>query len=637
MKPGEMKTPFDSLASCLAQSLKDNSRFEEKAGLAKTAAGGSLSELAGRLLAGSDPRARWLLILDQMEELFTAGNAPETAEFLRELLSAAKPPGRKTASRFQVVATLRADFEHYSLAYPPLAEAINAPGGRFTVLAPTRPAMERMVSGPIEELELPSHWMLDRELPPALAADAAGRSGGLALMAFALRALYDHEVCRSRLRMDAGTYRSPEFGGLGGCIAKHADEVLKNKLDAASRGAMGRVFAALVRVRQEDAPTRRRAPRSTWEGDAGALRFVDAFVDARLLVADVSSGQGPVVEVAHEALFQEWPMLAEWIEARREDFHLMERVRAEAAAWDREAREARVASPWRRPWPGDSIDAYRGKLDRAGLLEEILRDDRVSRLLTPEADWILAEIADSATVPLRRWELGRRLAEIGDPRRGVGVVEGLPEIVWRDIPGGAVKLVKHGSFPVKPFQMAAYPVTFAQFRAFLQATDRPSESAWEEGIANHPVTSVSWDDAMGFCGWLSEQTGKPVRLPDEWEWQWAAQSAKEDFAYPWGSWMEGFANTHESGVGHTTAVGVFLDGDSLQGVSDLAGNVWEWCRNQYDDPRQTAEGGTRSRVVRGGAWLDAQGFARADYRLDLNPGRRNDLMGFRVVCSSPIR
>ena len=129
MKPFEMKTPFDSLASCLAQSLKDNSRFEEKAGLAKTAAGGSLSELAGRLLAGSDPRARWLLILDQMEELFTSGNAPETAEFLRELLSAAKPTGRKTASRFQVVATLRADFEHYSLAYPPLAEAINAPGG----------------------------------------------------------------------------------------------------------------------------------------------------------------------------------------------------------------------------------------------------------------------------------------------------------------------------------------------------------------------------------------------------------------------------------------------------------------------------------------------------------------------------
>ena len=496
--------------------------------------------------------------------------------------------------------------------------------------------MERMVSGPIEELELADPWMLDRELPPALASDAAGRAGGLALMAFALRALYDHHGCRSRLRMDAATYRSPEFGGLGGCIAKHADEVLKNKLDAASRGAMGRVFAALVRVRQEDAPTRRRALRSTWEGDADALRFVDAFVDARLLVADVSSGQGPVVEVAHEALFQEWPMLAEWIEARREDFHLMERVRAEAAAWHREGKEAHAVSPWKRPWP-DSIDEYRGKLDRAGLLNEVLKDPRVARLMTPEADWILAEIGDSATVPLRRWELGRRLAEIGDPRHGVGLVEGVPEIVWRDIPGGAVEVEKHGSFPVEPFQMAAYPVTFAQFRAFLQATDRPSESAWQKGMANHPVTSVNWDDAMAFCGWLSEQTGQPVRLPDEWEWQWAAQSAKEDFAYPWGAWKEGFANTYELGVGHTTAVGVFPDGDSLQGVSDLAGNVWEWCRNQYDDPRQTAEGGTKSRVVRGGAWLNLQDGARADCRNYFIPGVRYYYIGFRVVCSSPIR
>jgi formylglycine-generating enzyme required for sulfatase activity len=90
-------------------------------------------------------------------------------------------------------------------------------------------------------------------------------------------------------------------------------------------------------------------------------------------------------------------------------------------------------------------------------------------------------------------------------------------------------------------------------------------------------------------------------------------------------------------VGHTTAVGVFPDGDSLQGVSDLAGNAWEWCRNQYDDPRQTAEGGTRFRVVRGGAWDGNQGVARADYRGGNYPDGRDVDLGFRVVCSSPIR
>jgi hypothetical protein len=149
--------------------------------------------------------------------------------------------------------------------------------------------MERMVSGPIEELDLAKPWLMDRELPAAMASDAAGQSGGLALMAFALRALYDHKTCQQRLRLDAETYRSAAFGGLAGCIARHAEKELA-KLDAPAQAAMPRVFAALVRVQDQDAPTRQRAPLSLWGQDPDARRFVDPFIEARLLLADDSPG-----------------------------------------------------------------------------------------------------------------------------------------------------------------------------------------------------------------------------------------------------------------------------------------------------------------------------------------------------------
>ena len=109
----------------------------------------------------------------------------------------------------------------------------------------------------------------------------------------------------------------------------------------------------------------------------------------------------------------------------------------------------------------------------------------------------------------------------------------------------------------------------------------------------------------------------------------AAQSARSDHEYAWGTtWRNDAANTSEW-INHTTAVGMYPQGNSLQGVSDLAGNVWEWCSNKY-----SAKGG--SRVLRGGSWSSFRDFARADYRLRNGPEGRNFNLGFRVVCSSPI-
>jgi formylglycine-generating enzyme required for sulfatase activity len=199
----------------------------------------------------------------------------------------------------------------------------------------------------------------------------------------------------------------------------------------------------------------------------------------------------------------------------------------------------------------------------------------------------------------------------------VGVIAGVPDILWRPVPGGTVEIERYGerysTFQVQPFRMAAFPVTFAQFRAFLDAKDgyankrwwedlkhEDRDPAWESKLWNHPVTNVSWFDATAFCRWLSAQLDLGVRLPDDQEWQQAAQSAK-GYAYPWGpEWLDGRANTDESDLKHLTAVGMFPHGDSLQKVSDLSGNVFDWCRNEDEELDRAKPGGEQSRVLRGG-------------------------------------
>jgi hypothetical protein len=520
-------------------------------------------------------------------------------------------------------------------------------GGVVPLGPPDRRSLEQMVSGPLTEVDpIPkprTPWVLDPELPATIAADAGKHSGGLALMAFALRELY--EKCEPTHRMNVAAYSSKEFGGLGGAIRRKATETLRS-LGKDGENALEKVFARLVRVdRPEDAPTRLRERLSVWDGDDAALHVIQKFQEARLLVSDRGAGDVPVIEVAHEALLREWPELANWIEERREALHLRERLKAEAHAWSEgDPRRHRL-----RPLRADLIDEYRKKLDAAQVLAPLLKDPPAARLLTPEVDWILEELSWDETANLRRWEIGRRLAELGDPRPGVGVTDGLPDILWRPIPGGTVEIEGHGSIDVGPFQMAAFPVTFAQFRAFLDAEDGyrgkrwwkglkkdDPDPAWQSSLANHPVTDVSWFDATAFCRWLRARLKREVRLPDEQEWQQAAQSGKS-YPYPWGpEWRDGRANTLESDISHTTAVGMFRAGDSLQGVSDLAGNVWEWCRNEHKDPRKTEVGETQSRVLRGGSWICSQGDARAVFRGRSGPGVRLNHIGFRVVVCSPI-
>ena len=141
---------------------------------------------------------------------------------------------------------------------------------------------------------------------------------------------------------------------------------------------------------------------------------------------------------------------------------------------------------------------------------------------------------------------------------------------------------------------------------------------------------------MAFCDWLSDRLGYAITLPTEAQWEKAARGT-DGWTFPWGSeWREGVANTSEAGIDRTSAVGIFPQGCSPYGVMDLAGNVWEWCLNEYEHPERTQRTGREPRVLRGGSWSSPRGFARAASRYHLDPCYRSGDVGFRVVCSSPI-
>jgi formylglycine-generating enzyme required for sulfatase activity len=274
--------------------------------------------------------------------------------------------------------------------------------------------------------------------------------------------------------------------------------------------------------------------------------------------------------------------------------------------------------------------------------------------------------------PRARAAVGRALGMTGlDDRKGVGTIldeqgRELPDIDWIEIPGGDFLYGKGNEIrTVGSFAISRYPVTRKQFQVFIDDPEGIRDKRWFEGLAcgekdkepeeqafpydNHPRERVSWYQAVAFCRWLSWRMGEEyqmerveewkIRLPTELEWERAARGL-DGRIYPYGNEFDSAGgNTFETGIGRTSAVGIFPDGASPDGVLDMSGNVRQWCLNPYEsqevDPAHIDLTTNETRHLRGGSWGNYPGSARAVYRLvDLPYIRYNDL-GFRVVSVVP--
>ncbi len=334
--------------------------------------------------------------------------------------------------------------------------------------------------------------------------------------------------------------------------------------------------------------------------------------------ADLSSAQKTLAE---------WRARAEQAEAklaqavRERDARQAELAQAQGKLVAAQAAAERAAVEWQTKaaaleqslaeWRGrgEKAEARLAEIDRKEREAEAARQAEIARKAEAEAK---AEAARRAVEEAQR----RGSASVPAPWQRIGI-----ELIT--IPAGEFLYGEDKQKVNLPaYRIARTPVTNAQYRAFVDATNYRAPGHWSggqipQGKENHPVVQVSWNDAQKFCAWAG------LRLPTEQEWEKAARGT-DGREYPWGAWELGRCNSSEAKIGATTPVDRFPSGASPWGVLDAAGNVWEWCVDDYDNNKG-------ARVLRGGSFFNESQFVRCAFRSRGRPGYRDDIVGFRVV------
>ena len=209
---------------------------------------------------------------------------------------------------------------------------------------------------------------------------------------------------------------------------------------------------------------------------------------------------------------------------------------------------------------------------------------------------------------------------------------------------------------VSPFFMSRYPVTQAQWRIVADFTqgnrDLDPDPSHFKGD-DHPVEQVSWYDAVEFCDRLTQATNRPYRLPTEAEWEYACRAGTStpfsfgrtltdeivnyDASQTYGGGPVGKESKSTTPVDHFGIANAF-------GLSDMHGNVWEWCQDHWHENYEKApkdgsawltQNEDENRMLRGGSWAGTPRLCRSAYRYGTRPDNRSNGLGFRVCCAAP--
>ena len=222
---------------------------------------------------------------------------------------------------------------------------------------------------------------------------------------------------------------------------------------------------------------------------------------------------------------------------------------------------------------------------------------------------------------------------------------------WREIPAGAFTMGSDPAAAFAPdadeaprhrvacaaFRIGRTPVTNGEYADFIAASGHPPPSHWPgggvpAGRERHPVTYVSWHDAVAYCRFVGGF------LPSEAQWERAARGGDER-TWPWGD-EPPTAERATFGTTDTAPVGSHPGGVGPFGALDLAGNAWEWTTSALRpypyDPADGRDDPSRSdsRVVRGGAFIHGPGEIRCSYRHELASGAVDHYVGLRLAAGS---
>lgn len=325
---------------------------------------------AGEFLApalAEHPGGRLVLVVDQLEQLFTlCPNPPEREAYLRTLAALASQPDGSAPAL--VVLALRADFYAVATGYPQLAEAQR----RTQVLVEpmTHDQLRTAIEQPAAALGLALDDGLSDLILHELGATefTAPHPGILPLLSHALWATWQR---RSGVRLTVAGYRAT--GGIARAIAATADDTYAG-LDSAGRTAARWLLPRLVRIGDDGADTARPAPRAPLvqgaPDPAAADTVVHGFAEARLLTLDMDT-----VRISHEALLHAWPRLRGWISADRDWLRTVDQLTADATGWQRGGHDPSLL--------------YRGRR-LAAVQEQSVDNGRANELSAPVVEFLAA-------------------------------------------------------------------------------------------------------------------------------------------------------------------------------------------------------------------------------------------------------
>ncbi len=338
--------PFESLYRCLLSEEKDYSFSKSEAKIALKAERDTLAEIIKKLKKDDE---RWLIFVDQFEELFTScHDVDKRNNFIASLVQVANSGDNSV----KILLAMRADFLEQLSSYPALGAIANE--NNIHLVTDMHPDELRQA---IEQPAAKHGVVFEEGLVEQIIEEVEGQKGYLPLLQYTLDLLWQIE-CRTvgadgHYKIENRTLNQTSYAaleGVRGALQKRVNDIYHN-LNQEEQSATQKIFVKLVTILDTESGSKtvsRRANRSEFVGES-VNKTLQTFIDENLLVSsyeDLSaeklqvsdselSKQSATVEIAHEILLSSWDKLKSWIEQEKEAIILKNWLAGETRRWQK--------------------------------------------------------------------------------------------------------------------------------------------------------------------------------------------------------------------------------------------------------------------------------------------------------------
>ncbi|MFG6104909.1 SUMF1/EgtB/PvdO family nonheme iron enzyme [Leptothoe sp. EHU-05/26/07-4] len=595
-----------------------------------------------RLVQTSD-RQRVMVVVDQFEEVFTlCQDVSERQRFFQCLLDSLP-----LTEKLCLIITMRADFLNKCLEqeYSGLAKQIEQ--HLVTIPSMSHKELRQAIIKPAERVGL----KIQPELVDKMVQELEGAPGSLPLLQYTLTELWKRRLDNC-LRLT--TYS--RIGGVGGTLGQRATEVY-NQFLTGQRATVQHVFLSLTHLGEEAEDTRRRMFQADLVTPLHTAAEVEVVVkklaDEKLVVTnnataeDITTEEAVVVDIAHEALIRQWPLLRHWLAEKRDLLRQSQKLAMAAQEWRTHGKQASDLLRGRQLLDARKFqNKYRTDAPLSALAEEFIarsiQKQSNNQFALGIAVIILAIMAIIILYPYLLHQILRRRVILSEEMVSFPPGEA---VIGTDDPKANQEEKPEWKVFMPAFYIDKFEVSNRQYRlcetagacsAPLLFPDRIKDS----NMLNYPVVGVTAYQAYDYCQWIGR------RLPTELEWERAARGI-DGRQWPWGNEPPTLEHANIRFIDRRILrpVDSFEKGVSKEGVFNLVGNAWEWTASYYQDSYSppynqhlTWDGNSSNKegdsqikaiVLRGGSGMTD--IKRVTVRISSSLGHADEFTGIRCA------